>query len=135
VEIRVITEKGYARVISLQKINKGDAVLKIEGEISSVPSKYSIQIGENKHIESYSSDPLDKRSAWRFINHSCDPNCFIDIRKMQLIALSDIEPGEEITFDYTTTEFEMAAPFYCNCNSGNCLKHIRGKKYLAEKLT
>ena len=33
--------------------------------------------------------------------------------------------GEEITFDYETTESEMAEPFQCNCH-GNW---IRGKNY------
>lgn len=42
----------------------------------------------------------------RFINHSCDPNC--ETQKwvvrgelaIGLFALRDIQPGEELTFDY-----------------------------------
>jgi SET domain-containing protein len=40
-----------------------------------------------------------------------------------LVAKKDILSGEEITFDYETTETEMTEPFKCNCHG----RWIRGK--------
>lgn len=38
----------------------------------------------------------------RFFNHSCDPNCqsIIVRRRVYLETIRDIEPGEELTYDY-----------------------------------
>src|SRR3974390_38710 len=37
----------------------------------------------------------------RLINHSCDPNCEVEIirRRVYIHALRDIAPGEELTYD------------------------------------
>ena len=45
----------------------------------------------------------------RFINHSCAPNCEIDIlkRRIFIFALRDIEPGEELSYNYGEEYFEM----------------------------
>lgn len=63
------------------------------------------------------------------LNHSCNPNCFI-MGKNELVALRDIEEGEEITFDYSTTmddDDEGTKKFgevwlrcKCNCGEKNC---------------
>lgn len=42
----------------------------------------------------------------KFINHSCDPNCRVSVRRVRdrtrilIVAIRDIGPGEEITFYY-----------------------------------
>src|SRR5947208_3378924 len=38
-----------------------------------------------------------------FINHSCDPNCLLS-GSVILVAARDIEAGEEITYDYATSD-------------------------------
>jgi hypothetical protein len=40
----------------------------------------------------------------RFINHSCSPNCYIDIKKgvIWIRAARNIRSGEELTYDYNT---------------------------------
>ncbi len=56
------------------------------------------------------------------INHSCEPNAgFLDT--IIIIALRDIPPGEEITWDYAFSQTTFA-PFECNCKSKNCRKTI-----------
>ncbi len=54
-------------------------------------------------------------------NHSCDPNT-----DRGLVALRDIEAGEELTNDYaqfSTKDWEME----CNCGSKNCKGIVKGK--------
>jgi hypothetical protein len=56
------------------------------------------------------------------INHLCAPNAgFLDT--ITIIAIKDIEPDEEIGWDYafSQTEFE---PFVCKCEKSNCRKKI-----------
>lgn len=56
-------------------------------------------------------------NAARFINHSCAPNCEIDIRKRRvyIFALRDIESGEELSYDYGEEYFEMHLAGSCRC--------------------
>ena len=54
----------------------------------------------------------------RFINHSCAPNCEIDIknRRIYIFAKRAIKPGEELTYDYDTEYFEAhIKPLGCRC--------------------
>ena len=36
---------------------------------------------------------------WDFVNHSCEPNCWV-VWHLDLLAMRDIKKGEEISFDY-----------------------------------
>lgn len=54
-------------------------------------------------------------------NHSCDPNASFDGDGM-LVAVREIEPGEEITFDYVAHPLP-ASPwnFKCGCGAERCV--------------
>ncbi|MGB3292457.1 MAG: SET domain-containing protein-lysine N-methyltransferase [Phormidesmis sp.] len=62
------------------------------------------------------------------LNHHCNPNVVIDMSRLELRAIRDIAPGEDLTFFYPSTEWEMAEPFACLCGDTNCLKTISGAK-------
>ena len=53
----------------------------------------------------------------RYVNHSCRPNCYSDIvgDRIWIRALRDIEPGEELTYDYNT---DGEARIRCRCRPG-----------------
>jgi SET domain-containing protein len=55
----------------------------------------------------------------RFINHACRPNCYSHIVDgvIWIRAARNIEPGEELTYDYNT---RGAAGIPCRCRPG-CL--------------
>lgn len=60
---------------------------------------------------------------WMLQNHSCGPNtayCGFD-----LIALQDIDAGEELTVDFATFCGENMEGFQCMCGSANCRGTIR----------
>lgn len=57
-------------------------------------------------------------SPARFINHSCDPNveARVEEEHINLYAIRDIAPGEEITIDYGQEYFEeFIRPIGCKC--------------------
>ncbi|KAI8340552.1 hypothetical protein BC941DRAFT_417551 [Chlamydoabsidia padenii] len=69
-------------------------------------------------------DATKKGSIARFINHCCSPNCSAKIitvdkhKKIVIYANRDIEPGEEITYDY---KFPLEADkIPCLCGSKFC---------------
>jgi len=45
----------------------------------------------------------DPAEAGDLVNHSCDPNCGL-VGAVLVVAMRDIEPGEEITFDYAMSD-------------------------------
>lgn len=57
-------------------------------------------------------------------NHSCDPNATFNDEGM-LVALRDIEEGEEVTFNYLLHPIP-ASPwnFKCECGAASCLGWI-----------
>lgn len=58
-----------------------------------------------------------------FFNHSCDPNCgFKALDSSLVVAIRDIEPGEELTYDYQCmdTEASFYAGLDCRCGSFKC---------------
>lgn len=64
------------------------------------------------------------------INHSCDPNAGFR-GQITLVAMRDIEIGEEITYDYAMTDIEtdMEAawePESCTCGAETCRGKITG---------
>lgn len=53
----------------------------------------------------------------RYINHSCEPNCYIDIKKrvIWIRAARNIRKGEELTYNYNT-DGDCVIP--CRCRKG-----------------
>lgn len=69
-------------------------------------------------------------NAARFINHSCEPNCYsrvitVDGKKhIVIFASRRIYPGEELTYDYKFPIEEASSKLPCNCNSKKCRKFL-----------
>jgi uncharacterized protein len=57
-----------------------------------------------------------------YINHSCDPNCETDeIRgRVWIVSLRNIEPGEELTYDYNLYDGGDEDQARCYCGAGSC---------------
>jgi SET domain-containing protein len=55
-----------------------------------------------------------------YINHSCEPNCYMKILygHILFIALRQIQPGEEITLDYESTLHSDKKR--CTCGAVTC---------------
>jgi hypothetical protein len=59
----------------------------------------------------------------RFVNHSCSPTCMAPGFDLE-IAIRDIQPGEQLTGDYATYNFETE--FTCFCGAAECRGRIGG---------
>ncbi|MEO6595566.1 MAG: SET domain-containing protein-lysine N-methyltransferase [Planctomycetota bacterium] len=129
--IAVVRLREQFQVVAIDDMPAGANLLFVNGRITAEPSRYSVQVGANEHVDppvpANLEDDMD-RHVWRFLNHSCAPNAML--RERTLIALRDIARGEEVTFDYATTEYDMAAPFPCGCGAPACRGVISGFKHL-----
>lgn len=117
-------------VIATADIAEREVILRIEGRVVDRPSKYTVQIGECSHVEPWVGRMAagEGSPVWPYLNHSCDPNAHVKGR--ELVSLRAISRGESITFDYNTTEDDIATPFVCSC--GACGgRVIRGFRHLS----
>lgn len=99
---------------------------------------FAYQISENKMK---GPNPFDKKEpskpeddASNFMNHSCDPTCWFD-DYLTMSARRDIEKGEEITYDYATTELnETKKIIECGCGTKECRGKLTRDDFKIEKL-
>jgi len=110
-------------VVAVEPIAAGEALLTISGRVQRRPSRYTLQVGSDVHV-----DPVGQ--CWGFVNHSCDPNCRVDFGHWQFVATRPIAADEELGFNYLTTEWDMATPFLCRCGAAICLGRIAGLRHL-----
>lgn len=127
--VSVVTRNGQFAVVARVDIKKETCVLAVDGPTVDRPTRYTVQVGVDMHVDA-EADPKTGRAhpIWRFLNHACAPNTRLEGRS--LVATKRIRAGEEITFDYETTEWDMAAPFPCGCNAATCRGLIRGFRHL-----
>ncbi|XP_007565010.1 histone-lysine N-methyltransferase 2B isoform X2 [Poecilia formosa] len=75
-------------------------------------------------------DATMQGNAARFINHSCEPNCYsrvinVDGRKhIVIFALRKIYRGEELTYDYKFPIEDDDNKLHCNCGARRCRRYL-----------
>lgn len=79
---------------------------------------------------------IDGNVPWntaRLINHSCNPNCeaWIEGRKIFIHSLTDINAGEELTFDYGF-DVDCFEDHPCLCGQDGCVGYIVSRSQWAE---
>ena len=65
----------------------------------------------------------------RYINHSCSPNCEVDIIRghIWISSIKNISEGEELSYDYGYEFDENYKDHVCKCGSKNCIGFIISK--------
>jgi hypothetical protein len=120
--LAIKTENKFRSLVTKQAYSKGKIICDIPTEkLFDKANRYTVQIDREKHTE------VGKLSA---LNHSCDPNVILDTGRLVMVARRDIEVGEELSFFYPSTEWEMDAPFICLCGSANCIHVVAGARFL-----
>lgn len=126
--VRQNPETGQNSLVTQQAYLAGDQICRFGARETLDHATYlTVQTGTDRHI-------LLNPEYLQYCNHSCAPNIFFDTATMEVIALQDIAAGEELTFFYPSTEWEMAQPFACYCGSTQCLGTIRGAAALPEDI-
>ena len=114
-------------------INKGEKVIEYKGrKFTHKQVEENDRFDNSKAIylftlnERYVLDGDAKTNTAKYINHSCDPNCEVDIinGKIWIIAIKDIKKGDELSYDYGFGYDADFRQFPCKCGSKNCCGYI-----------
>jgi SET domain-containing protein len=115
----------YKRSLDLQLFDKDN-------------NKFKFKINKIDHSEYNVNGTLDFTGFDMLINHSCNFNCYYDRDMKTLRAYKDIKKGEELYLNYNLSSYdykiEHNVMYKCNCNSNNCIKKIKGYKYLNDNI-
>lgn len=115
--------KGNYGIYAIKPVIKGELLVVWGGDIvtgevlAQLPERnrqHSIQIDENL----YQVSPRDAEPG-DFVNHSCNPNAGLH-GQISLVAMRDIQVGEEICFDYAMSDGSVYDEFDCACGAPGC---------------
>lgn len=127
-EVRQKLSNDQNALFALRPYAAGEIIAEFSaGTISAEPTYLTVQVGVGKHITL-------QPEFLQYINHSCDPNVFFNTTTMQLVALKELQPDEELTFFYPSTEWKMTQSFKCYCGSPACIGTIKGAAYLSKEV-
>lgn len=137
VESRPHTKNGGFGVYAIQPISKGELINLWGGKVSRFSeldpgmsnfTQRVIQIEEDLFLET-----PDQLEASDYFNHSCDPNAGMT-GQIGLVAMRNIEPGEEVCLDYAMCDGMSYDEFDCGCGSANCRGRVTGKDWSQPEL-
>ncbi len=121
-------------LFATKPIKKGTRIIRYFGPLLDSKKEDEDAI-ENKYLfeltNRWTIDGSIRENVARYINHACRPNAESDVkprkRKVYIRAIKNIEPGEEINYDYGTDYFKAyLKPIGCKCDS--CEKKRRKKR-------
>jgi SET domain-containing protein len=135
----VISSVDRRGVFALKPIKKGEVVSVYGGHIITQKEYNKLAKSCFRHIHDYAIKVADgfylvsskggRLEDDDFFNHSCDPNVGIK-GHLLMVAIRDIRPKEELTYDYSMTDADMDYAFKCNCQSPKCRKLVSGSDWL-----
>jgi uncharacterized protein len=121
-------------LFATKPIKKGAKIVRYFGPLLDSRKKKDDAI-ENKYLFElngrWTIDGSVRQNVARYINHACKPNAESDVmprkRKVVIRAIKNIEPGEEINYDYGTDYFKAyLKPIGCKCDA--CEKKRKKKR-------
>jgi len=128
---RIGRSKTGLGLFATRTIEKGTDIVRYFGPMLDSRNKKHDEI-ENKYMFEINSrwtiDGSIRRNTARYINHACRPNAESDVvgHLVFIRAIRNIEPGDEITYDYGSDYFKtFLKPIGCKCD--HCEKK-RAKK-------
>jgi len=111
---------------------KGELVFELTGRVRRIEirtakqsARYENWLGLDADLHRLPDEP------YVFANHSCTPNLGVRDRT-SFVALSNILPGDELTYDYATVCAELNWSMRCRCDHPNCRTTIKGIQSLPQ---
>ncbi|PZA09239.1 SET domain-containing protein-lysine N-methyltransferase [Rhodopseudomonas palustris] len=138
---RVGRSKTGLGLFAVKPIKKGAKIIRYFGPLLDARNKKHDGI-ENKYLfelnKRWTIDGSVRKNIARYINHACKPNAESDVnpskKRVIIRAIKNIEPGEEINYDYGTDYFKAyLKPIGCKCASCEKKRKKKAAEARAEK--
>lgn len=129
-------------LFATKPIKKGTKIVRYFGPLLDSRNEKHDAI-ENKYLfelnNRWTIDGSVRKNIARYINHACKPNAESDVsarkRRVVIRAIKNIEPGEEINYDYGTDYFKAyLKPIGCKCDACEKKRKKQRAEARAEKL-
>ena len=134
---RLNPAKGGFGVYAQERVSTGELLVVWGGSVvdfetlvmlPAIKQIRSVQVEDDRYLVSHSAnDPAD------YFNHCCDPNAGLS-GQIALVAMREIEPGEEVCFDYAMTDASPYDEFECECGLAVCRQRITGNDWMNPEL-
>jgi SET domain-containing protein len=111
-------------VFATEAIAAGEVLIALAHVFVAAAEQYTIQLDEDRHQAG--TGEIDD-----FLNHCCEPSAALDVERLCFVAVRPLAPGDEVTFNYLTSEWDMAEAFTCRCGADRCFGNIRGFRHLS----
>lgn len=137
-------------IFATRPIRKRTTIAEYKGKMLGVDAALKAERSGNRYLYEVNSkwtiDGAKRGNIARYFNHSCNPNAdtFIRGRRVFVRTIKNIEPGDEITYDYGRDYLKNVIGLE-NCQCSRCRKrrakqraearerNLRRKKRLAAK--
>ena len=107
-------------LFAVEPVKRGTWIIEYVGKVISGRQAVA-DYPENKYLFETSAvrmiDGATRSNTARYINHSCKPNCEVDIigGRVFIKAIKRIETGEEFLYDYGKEYFDEYIGHHCRC--------------------
>lgn len=122
-KLEVRRDAANSAVFATSDIEPGEVLIGLAHSFVGDRDRHTIQVGDGIH-QAFTDEADD------YVNHSCDPNAWLDAERLEVVALRSIVAGEEIRQNYLTFEPDMSSPFACQCAASACVGEVRGYLHL-----
>jgi uncharacterized protein len=127
-----LKDKGGCGIFAREPIKKGELLCLWGGRVIAedeidynMPNltQRVLQVDENLYL--LTPEILEPSDCF---NHSCEPNAGFT-GQIGLLAMRDIEMGEEVCMDYAMCDSKPYDEFDCHCGSENCRGRVTGNDW------
>jgi SET domain-containing protein len=130
-------DEGEFGVFAVNAIDQGETIAVFGGhlcdgaELRGLPEvrqSHSIQVEEDLYLV-----PDEEVDEGDLINHSCEPNCGLRGSSI-LVTMRAVAPGEQLTYDYATSDGSHYDEFTCFCGTATCRDKVTGNDWTIPEL-
>lgn len=117
-------------LFATELIRKDEQILEFTGPIITLEESWKKPREKSScPLQIEPSEYIDLQEPGVLVNHSCTPNAGVRDDRY-LVAIQDIQSGEEILYDYSTSMDEDGWTLACKCENQNCRIIVQDFKYL-----
>lgn len=129
VELRFISARVGYGVFATQRIPRGTITWVRDALDQTIAKEQAARLAPELQRQIAHFGYIDRHGAFvlpwdhaRFVNHACAPSCLSPGYEIEL-AVTDIEPGEQLTNDYASLNIDV--DFDCACPTPLCRGRVR----------